>query len=107
MELTIVHADVRDLIQNMTDDAPDKQARIFLPLVQRLQAAGAEAAAVERLSSLRVINTIPEIEAATRQAQTEACRCPGNAGRDEFPPLRRHRGSRGRRATGCQLRDDA
>jgi aspartate racemase len=75
MDLTIVHADVRDLIQNMTDDTPDKQARIFLRLVQRLHAAGAEAAAVtsmaghfcigelQRLSPLPVINAIPEVEA--------------------------------------------
>jgi aspartate racemase len=76
MELTIVHADIRDLIQNMTDNAPDKQAEIFLRLSQRLQAAGAEAVAVtsiaghfcirelETLAPLPVINAIPEIEAA-------------------------------------------
>src|SRR5215510_2868091 len=76
LELTIVHADIRDLVRNMTDDAPDKQAEIFLRLTQRLQAAGAKAVAVtsiaghfciqelERLSPLPVINTIPEIEAA-------------------------------------------
>jgi len=76
LELTIVHADIRDLVRNMTDDAPDKQAEIFLRLTQRLQAARAEAVAVtsiaghfciqelERLSPLPVINAIPEIEAA-------------------------------------------
>src|SRR5262245_49717669 len=76
MELTIVHADVRDLIQNMSDNAPDKQAEIFLQLTRRLRAAGAEAVAVtsiaghfcirelEVLSPLPVINAIPEIEAA-------------------------------------------
>ena len=75
MELTIVHADIRNLVRNMTDDAPDKQAEIFLRLTRRLQAAGAEAVAVtsiaghfciqelERLSPLPVINAIPEIEA--------------------------------------------
>jgi len=75
LELTIVHADVRDLIRNMNDGAPDKQAEIFLRLTRRLQAAGAEAVAVtsiaghfcvrelEALSPLPVINAIPEIEA--------------------------------------------
>src|SRR5262249_25217246 len=75
LELTIVHADMRDLIQNMSDDAPDKQAEIFLGLTRRLQAAGAVAVAVtsiaghfcirelEALSPLPVINAIPAIEA--------------------------------------------
>ncbi len=76
MDLTIVHADMRDLIQNISDGAPEKQAQIFLGLTRRLQAAGAEAVAVtsmaghfcirelEALSPLPVINAIPEIEAA-------------------------------------------
>jgi len=76
LELTIVHSDVRDLIHNMNDGAPDKQAEIFLRLTRRLLAAGAEAVAVtsiaghfcirelEALSPLPVINAIPEIESA-------------------------------------------
>jgi aspartate racemase len=76
LELTIVQADIRDLIQNMSDGAPDKQAELFFRLTRRLQAAGAEAVAVtsiaghfcirelEALSPLPVINAIPEIEAA-------------------------------------------
>jgi|SoiMethySBSTD1v2_1073268.scaffolds.fasta_scaffold32796_5 aspartate racemase len=76
LELTIVQADIRDLVQNMSDGAPDKQAEIFLRLARRLQAAGAEVVAVtsiaghfcirelEALSPLPVINAIPEIEAA-------------------------------------------
>jgi aspartate racemase len=75
MDLTIVHAEVRDLLQNMTDTAPDTQARIFVRLTQRLRAAGAEAVAVtsmaghfcirqfEALSPLRVLNAIPELGA--------------------------------------------
>jgi aspartate racemase len=75
LELTIVHADSRELIQNMSDGAPDKQAEVFLRFTRRLQAAGAEAVAVtsiaghfciqelEALSPLPVINAIPEIEA--------------------------------------------
>jgi len=76
LDLTIVHADSRGLIHNMSDGARDKQAEIFLRLTRRLQAAGAEAVAVtsiaghfcirelEALSPLPVINAIPEIEAA-------------------------------------------
>jgi hypothetical protein len=76
LELTIVQADIRDLVQNMSDGARDKQAEIFLRLTRRLQAAGAEAVAVtsiaghfcirelEALSPLQVINAIPAIEAA-------------------------------------------
>jgi aspartate racemase len=75
MELTIVHAEVRELLQNITDAAPDRQARVFLRLAQRLQAAGADAVAVtsmaghfcirefEALSPLPVVNAIPELEA--------------------------------------------
>jgi len=76
LELTIVHADIRDLVQNMSDGASDKQAEIFLRLARRLQSAGAEAVAVtsiaghfcirelEALSPLPIINAIPAIEAA-------------------------------------------
>jgi len=75
LELTIVQADIRDLVRNMSDDAPDKQAEIFLRLARRLQAAGAEAVAVTSiaghfcirelaaLSPLPIINAIPELEA--------------------------------------------
>jgi aspartate racemase len=75
MELTIVHAEVRELLQNITDAAPDRQARVFLGLARRLQAAGADAVAVtsmaghfcirefEALSPLPVVNAIPELEA--------------------------------------------
>jgi len=76
LELTIVQADMRDLVQNISDGVTDKQAEIFLRLTRRLQAAGAEVVAVtsiaghfcirelEALSPLPVINAIPEIEAA-------------------------------------------
>jgi aspartate racemase len=40
LELTIVHADVRELITNLTDGAPHAQARVFHRLAQRLHAAG-------------------------------------------------------------------
>ena len=75
MELTIAHAQVRDLLQNMNDGAPERQAQIFGHLARRLQAAGAEAVAVtsmaghfcirefQALSPLPVISAIPELEA--------------------------------------------
>jgi len=75
MELTIVHADVRELLQNLTANAPHLQAKAFLRLALRLQAAGAEAMAVtsmaghfcirelEMLSPVPIVNAIPEVEA--------------------------------------------
>ena len=75
LELTIVQAEVSDLVQSMADGAPDRQARIFLRLVERLRAAGAEAAAVtsisghfcirelQALSPLPLISVIPALEA--------------------------------------------
>lgn len=79
LELTIVQAEVRELMQNMRNNAPDQQAETFLRLVRRLRAAGAEAAAVtsiaghfciqelERLSPLPIINAIPALSAELRQ----------------------------------------
>ena len=75
MELTIVHADVGELLRNMTGNAPHLQAKAFLRLARRLQAAGAEAMAVnsmaghfcirelEALSPLPIVNVIPELAA--------------------------------------------
>lgn len=75
MELTIVHAELRDLMQNMTDGAPEKQARLFLQLAHRLHAAGAASVAVTSIAGhfcideltkicpVPIINAIPELEA--------------------------------------------
>jgi len=74
MELTIVHADVSDLLRNLTNGAAQEQAEIFLGFVQRLQAAGADAAVVtslaghfciqelEAISPLPIINALPEFD---------------------------------------------
>lgn len=79
MDLTIVHAELRDLMQNMADEAPEKQARLFLQLVRRLQGAGAEAVAVTSIGGhfcideltticpLPIINVIPELDAELRR----------------------------------------
>ena len=50
LELTIVHAQIRDLVRTATDGDPDAQAIVFAELVGRLQAAGADIAAVSSLS---------------------------------------------------------
>jgi aspartate racemase len=79
LELTIVHADVRELARNVTALARQTQAEIFAGLVRRLAGAGAQLAAVtsmgghfcigelEPLSPLPLLNAIPEVEAAIRE----------------------------------------
>jgi aspartate racemase len=79
LELTIVHADVRELAQNLANHDARKQAETFVRLVQRLAAAGAGTAAVtsmgghfcigelEAMSPLRILNAIPEVDAAIRR----------------------------------------
>ena len=79
LELTIAHADVREMGKNLASGDAQKQAEIFLRLVMRLAAAGADAAAVTSmgghfcireltaLSPLPLLNAIPEVDAAIRQ----------------------------------------
>src|SRR5258707_11888599 len=76
LELTIAHADVREMSRNLANKDPGRQAEIFARLVHRLKAAGAAAAAVtsmgghfcikqlEAISPLPMINAIPEVGAA-------------------------------------------
>jgi aspartate racemase len=75
LDLTIVHADVQELVRNLADDARHRQARIFERLVRRLQTAGAEAAAVTSIaghfcarelsavSPLPIVDALPAIDA--------------------------------------------
>jgi len=75
LDLTIVHADVREMARNLTNGAAQKQADTFAALVRRLAAAGAQAAAVtsmgghfcirelEPISPLPMLNAIPEVAA--------------------------------------------
>ncbi len=75
MDLTIVQASAQILVRNVVAEARLEQAKAFLPLVQRLQAAGAQAAAVtslgghfcieelEALSPLPLINLIQALGA--------------------------------------------
>jgi aspartate racemase len=75
LELTIAHADVREMSRNLTNNDPGKQAAIFARLVERMKGAGAVAAAVtsmgghfcvkqlEAISPLPILNAIPQIGA--------------------------------------------
>jgi aspartate racemase len=79
LELTIVHADVRELSRNLAAKDARKQAVAFAFLVRRLEAAGAQAAAITSMgghfcvrelagmSPLPLLNAIPELDAAVRQ----------------------------------------
>jgi aspartate racemase len=78
-DLTIVHADVREMAANLASNDAQKQAEIFARLIERLAAAGAELAAVtsmgghfcirelEAISPLPLLNAIPEVDAAIRR----------------------------------------
>ena len=79
LDLTIVHADVREMARNLTNGDAQKQADTFAALVRRLAAAGAQAAAVtsmgghfcirelEAISPLPMLNAIPEVAAEIGQ----------------------------------------
>jgi aspartate racemase len=78
LDLTIAHADVRELAQNHANNDTRKQADIFVRLVRRLAAAGAATAAVtsmgghfcirelEAITPLPILNALPEVDAAIR-----------------------------------------
>lgn len=75
LDLTIAYADARVMTRNMADRNPGRQAEIFVRLVNRLKAAGADAAAVtsmgghfcirelETISPLPILNALPVIDA--------------------------------------------
>ncbi len=74
LDLTIVNANTRDLLDNMANGANDEQAQVFLKFVKRLQAAGADMAVVtsiaghycikelEEISPLPIVNAIPLLD---------------------------------------------
>lgn len=76
LELSMAHADVREMSRNLNDGNPRKQAEIFARLIDGMKAAGAKAAAItsmgghfcvkelEAISSLPILNGIPEVDAA-------------------------------------------
>jgi len=76
LDLTIAHADAREMTRNMASRDPARQAGIFARLVDRLKAAGAEAAALtsmgghfcvkelEAISPLPLLSALPAVDAA-------------------------------------------
>lgn len=49
LELTIVNADVQELVRNNTADDREAQAQVYARLIERLKAAGADCAAITSL----------------------------------------------------------
>jgi aspartate racemase len=78
LDLTIAHADARQMTGNLATKNTKAQAEIFARLVHRLAAAGAEAAAVtsmgghfcvadlEAISPLPILNAIPAVNESLR-----------------------------------------
>lgn len=76
LDVTIFHADVREMSRNLTGKNPNRQAEIFARLVERMKAAGAKAAAITSMgghfcvnelmaiSPLPILNAIPSVDAA-------------------------------------------
>jgi len=76
LDLTIAHADVREMARNLANRDARKQADAFAPLMRRLAAANAHVAAVtsmgghfcirelEAISPLPLLNALPEVDAA-------------------------------------------
>jgi len=58
LELTMAHADVREMAKNLAEGQPQQQAKIFARLIGRLKAAGAEAAAVTSMGGHFCINQL-------------------------------------------------
>ena len=89
-DLTIAQADVRDLVHNLANQDAKRQADIFARLVERLAAAGADAAAVtsmgghfcirelEAVSPLPMLNALPEVDAAIQRQNLKTVGILGN-----------------------------
>jgi aspartate racemase len=58
LELTMAHADVREMAKNLAERQPRRQAEIFARLIGRLKAAGAQAAAVTSMGGHFCINEL-------------------------------------------------
>ena len=79
LDLTIAHADVRELSENVANRDAKKQAAIFARLIERLAAAGAREAVItsmaghftvgelEPISALPLINALPAVNAAIKE----------------------------------------
>ena len=81
LELTIVHADLGELLRNLTANSPTAQADVFRRLAARLQGAGADRVAItsmaghfcvrefEAVSPLPVVNAIQAVRAELTRRQ--------------------------------------
>ena len=90
MELTIVHADVNQLVANIASDLPDDQAMIYLNLALRLKNAGADAIVIssiaghfcmpefEKVSPLPIISILPVLESEFRSRKLSRVGLLGN-----------------------------
>src|SRR5215475_11441925 len=58
LELTMAHADVREMAKNLAERQPKRQAEIFARLIGRMKAAGAAAAAVTSMGGHFCINEL-------------------------------------------------
>ncbi len=58
LELTMAHADVREMARNLEEKNPEKQAEIFAGLIERMKKAGARAAAVTSMGGHFCINEL-------------------------------------------------
>jgi aspartate racemase len=79
LEVTIAHADVREMARNLAEGNPRRQAEIFAGLLERLKRAGAAAGAVTSMgghfcinelwpiSPLPLVNAIPAVGTALAQ----------------------------------------
>jgi aspartate racemase len=75
LDLTIAHADVREMVRNLSNGDAKRQADVFAQLLRRLAAAGAELAVVTSMgghfcirelaavSPMPILNAIPEVAA--------------------------------------------
>ena len=79
LELSIVHADVREMSRNLANRDPRRQADTFARLLRRLAAAGADIAAItsmgrhfclpelKPISPVPLLDALPEVDAAIRR----------------------------------------
>jgi aspartate racemase len=58
LELTMAHADVREMAKNLAERQPQRQAEIFARLIGRMKAGGAEVAAVTSMGGHFCINEL-------------------------------------------------
>jgi aspartate racemase len=90
LELTIVHADVNQLVAHIASGSHDLQTAVYLDLARRLQGAGADAIVIssiaghfcmpefEPLSPLPVISILPALDAEFRSRNLQRVGLLGN-----------------------------